>query len=791
MGLRLLGKGCHRLSSTVLKDGSPSFENHAWFKSNHDNDRMLNGVDFDLGALQGLTDSPREVLRQTMLYHENIFRSQVVELHRLYLAQKNLMNDRHCRDFDGNAVSMSTPNSIPNQAERDFLIPHSLTMSSNQTHSSNIFKECCGNSPKLHNVPDRNFNLHLPFDAYIKDVATECMEMHNPLGNKALDGCDLEEFEFTLGSKNENSEKKIATITLLGEKSCLSTKDAIDLVESEEFSCNKNVRTISSFSFRSHIAESASLTDTQLPSPSDVTSPERLRCTEFMSDGKVGVVSKFSFDTRIAHNASVSGACLPTSSDVISSGGAQEEITHKNSACHPDADLSERLQESSFVHPDQGLNDSSGSSSIILIKEKCSCSRKPFSFDLNMPQVEEFPEMSWSEENCHQDEDNPVVPRSDSQVLAEACGDSKGGISCCFDGDGPTNTSGSASLSPGICHLHDEDADTSLALPGSHMWSDRCILSTASRNKKEDYSSCQALEISNLLQNVQPESDLKRATYERSEEDTVSSSPCGNLMSVEGTISASHSDPEHGHYGDDPVGGKHDHIDRNRTCNRSVLSTSYDTQNSQISSVVMQKHSGEPKLMTEADGRVGLTGKTCSYGELQCAEHLHKRENPTAEPDCPVWRAAESLIHISLSLQNAANPSDEIANISQIKLENTEVRDQPQYSSDSFEAIALALTESVNDEYSMPCRPTEEETGKSACKYKLRRGRGLHDFQKEILPGLVSLSRHEICEDLHTIAEAVRSQELSEGSRSLCRGNWFTPVRSRRSRLNYVVRRWQ
>ncbi|XP_062209530.1 uncharacterized protein LOC133911341 isoform X2 [Phragmites australis] len=79
---------------------------------------------------------------------------------------------------------------------------------------------------------------------------------------------------------------------------------------------------------------------------------------------------------------------------------------------------------------------------------------------------------------------------------------------------------------------------------------------------------------------------------------------------------------------------------------------------------------------------------------------------------------------------------------------------QPQPSLNSFEESILNLEEIKDDVESIPVRPPDKEG--PSCGIKLKRGRGLRDFQREILPGLVSLARHEICDDLHSIGYELR-----------------------------------
>ncbi|PKA48432.1 hypothetical protein AXF42_Ash020950 [Apostasia shenzhenica] len=127
--------------------------------------------------------------------------------------------------------------------------------------------------------------------------------------------------------------------------------------------------------------------------------------------------------------------------------------------------------------------------------------------------------------------------------------------------------------------------------------------------------------------------------------------------------------------------------------------------------------------------------------------------------------AAEALVSISLG---------------SVKLVECDGRsNQPQHSSDSFELMTLRLSEVRNeDPLAMPESSSMNETGKEGGGIRLRRGRRLRDFRKEILPGLLPLSRHEICEDMHNIGYKLRKRtSISAGE------SWVLPVKNRRSRV--------
>ncbi|KAG8383057.1 hypothetical protein BUALT_Bualt05G0145100 [Buddleja alternifolia] len=86
---------------------------------------------------------------------------------------------------------------------------------------------------------------------------------------------------------------------------------------------------------------------------------------------------------------------------------------------------------------------------------------------------------------------------------------------------------------------------------------------------------------------------------------------------------------------------------------------------------------------------------------------------------------------------------------------------------DDFEAMTLQLAETKEEDYMpKPFCPefprAEDEVGPNALNTRprrgqARRGRQRRDFQRDILPGLASLSRHEVTEDIQTFGELMRA----------------------------------
>lgn len=115
------------------------------------------------------------------------------------------------------------------------------------------------------------------------------------------------------------------------------------------------------------------------------------------------------------------------------------------------------------------------------------------------------------------------------------------------------------------------------------------------------------------------------------------------------------------------------------------------------------------------------------------------------------------------------------------------VSEECTFKEDSFVLATLSLQEeTVDDATWLPPNKLNIESNdggnaKNTRTINLRRGRGLRDFQRDVLPGLVSLSRHEICEDLQLIGYEVRK---SRSRKNFDKDEWAMPVRggTRKSR---------
>lgn len=155
--------------------------------------------------------------------------------------------------------------------------------------------------------------------------------------------------------------------------------------------------------------------------------------------------------------------------------------------------------------------------------------------------------------------------------------------------------------------------------------------------------------------------------------------------------------------------------------------------------------------------------------------------------------AAESIVAISLDACSNGNEgtcwesspagSDALCLLAEVVLSNSEEELKERSSRhanalygktdrlDLFELMTLNLKEIKEDEYCCPSQEPvnqkEEENGAAALLLaKPRRGqarkrRQKRDFQKDILPGLASLARHEVTEDLQVIGGLMRASGRS------------------------------
>ncbi|CAA7022614.1 unnamed protein product [Microthlaspi erraticum] len=161
--------------------------------------------------------------------------------------------------------------------------------------------------------------------------------------------------------------------------------------------------------------------------------------------------------------------------------------------------------------------------------------------------------------------------------------------------------------------------------------------------------------------------------------------------------------------------------------------------------------------------------------EKKGLDEIHRKDSSTASPAscCTAERedpsevmemAAECLLQISAV---SLDQSQDNVSLKPRSRPNSSSQDQePSCSYDSFELHTLGITETIPEDIcSVPLskgKDDEYNNKKEVGVVKVRRGRRMKNFQKEILPELLSLSRHEIREDMNILETVLRSREYKK-----------------------------
>lgn len=208
--------------------------------------------------------------------------------------------------------------------------------------------------------------------------------------------------------------------------------------------------------------------------------------------------------------------------------------------------------------------------------------------------------------------------------------------------------------------------------------------------------------------------------------------------------------------------------------NRSPASCKSDCNTDDASS---NTKNPKPSLVVKEQVEQNVT----RLSETKSKSSGSKKELLAAEVDKTVKKAAVSLIYISCLARNQDHNSHESKKRKKIC---SAEREMPQSSSESYESIVLKQADCSVDEYCMSSTPSEAMClEKKDNGVKLKRGRRMKDFRKEILPGLASLSRQEISEDIKIMELALRSREFKKyNSKNATRNDCISSVRSRRGR---------
>lgn len=230
-----------------------------------------------------------------------------------------------------------------------------------------------------------------------------------------------------------------------------------------------------------------------------------------------------------------------------------------------------------------------------------------------------------------------------------------------------------------------------------------------------------------------------------------------------------------------PIVGYHHHMLASQDDNNTLLPISTNDEINKVQSpdseTVNYKLliSETPQVDNYVCPRLGASHDGASNPQ----ETVGMLQAETEEGDKMASIAAETLLSIL---------SDNSACAADCPGRNTETAaqggndDEPQRSLDSYEEIVLNVDEIRDNGQSTHVIPPDKDG--PSCGIKLRRGRGLRNFQREIMPGLVSLSRHEICDDLRAIGYELRKTR----SRKTCGDKGSPSTRGRPPKRSSTAR---
>ncbi|KAG1354480.1 hypothetical protein COCNU_07G005920 [Cocos nucifera] len=751
---------------------------------------LRRGGDLNLNSsVQAYGDSIKEGLKQAMLQHEVIFRNQVEELHRLYWTQKNLMREL-CRQESGVYTQFSPP-PRKGSAECSGSAVEKRVCNARSGLPTASSTQAQGSIDELHENGARNFDLELPAEEFMRDPGEEigggCLGVKGSVGGESA--TNSEWLKADMGAKVADE---------LNRGSCSNARIVIDLEEEPVgLEPNGEANVISSSGLEAPINNAADKCGSPLTVSSDrVHAQNRLHVDG--SDGWGGQKSTY----RLADlNESVGDPSIKPSNQEQQTTFCNRvhidlNIAQDNESIQPLPDTMQTFPSpstsSSVVHHGDVWRESSSrcpkESSVTLQPDApycCQESEKNVDWLFHGSQHSHQASAvgtKFSEYNDNQYGLDHEIQRSSAEDPADCYRNLEEGFSSVSIRGIQYSINITAHSSMGFHKPGDAKVDLSSVLPHSDVLTDtrRPTIIAACSNNIEDNNLRTSVGSTNLPPTVIRGSEEKQANHEGSEEDTVSSHAVSRGEKQQDEC-----------FEESPIRNKPEHITGHRECaspdrsaeGNAILSTAADSGTTQLDTSVAERLPIMKVPIPKVSTSVCLPENSFNISKSKPEDNIKQQTAEAVEMDLMTVKVAETLL--SISSKSMAYPLDQFTSNGQAEAETGEGSDQPEYSSDSFEAITLKLQEIIDDGQSMPAKPTEKEAEHDVCGVKLRRGRRLRDFQKDILPGLVSLSRHEICEDLHTIGYELRRNR----SRKSCGETWFAPVRSRRSTRHSVGRR--
>lgn len=688
---------------------------------------MKNQVDLNVSLVQGHNDSHRECMKHTIINQELIFRSQILELHRLYKMQKMLMQElswkepRNCNVWKASTQSnltqltIITRNSLPED-----VIFHETPKAVEECTSS------CNNLQRRHlDLKERMINCELPAIEYSNSSDACCFEKQffgdylkgsedgpRSCGN---DFANLNNLKLSL-TNGECSEKMGGILTMPDAKRKYPCSHGItnpQLPVRRMFNENDRVTSLPHENdFNLSLLSGQSISKSAKYDPSDgIIYSESQPRFNFLDEARKEYVTK-----------STDNSLQPRKPPVVD---LNTIIVDNSPCCSNDATAATNHSTSiaGKVRPDGCCIFG------YIMKDDISSSDERH----NMPQGERL---------------------LNDAMLNSSEGKANSGLTEKTHRDDAIRVAEISSM--------DLEA-SSRRLPGCF----ECLGTDNGNIKNEDVELTS--ESSNSLVLEQQEDNARAKDSEDDEKDALLSS---SKKSCQDASRDGHRQMQCGI--------------RSTGSDSSSIKTAQSEHGVGKSSCLMSEEKSIARQTVETSLNKQETAERISIGpENNC---LGRKDSP--EGDKLIQEAAESLVRISLT--DPAWFEDRSRQVGSNEVEKGgDNPTKPLSSSDSYELNVLMLEESSTEDYSVTSKAFDiAEVSDKDFSIRLRRGRRLKDFQKEILPGLASLSRHEILEDVNILEGVIRSREYRKLRAKMADGEMVcAPLRSRRSRSYHAGRR--
>lgn len=190
----------------------------------------------------------------------------------------------------------------------------------------------------------------------------------------------------------------------------------------------------------------------------------------------------------------------------------------------------------------------------------------------------------------------------------------------------------------------------------------------------------------------------------------------------------------------------------------SVTDDSFETD---LSEKIAEKCSG-----VSLDGRYDELSRIAAEAIINISSSQLDLLDSTCQPTEALPPTRLLWLSEVISSYEGSDHESKIAEVGLTKMDDTSEEETVPQGMDYFEYMTLKLQETKVEDYcTWPYvldNCDDEDTrvtsvAKRGRKRQTRRGRQLRDFQRDILPGLVSLSRREVTEDLQTIEEIFKA----------------------------------